>query len=207
MSKNNSPHKVKLGDDYQYLIKGSGEASYKLDFQKYLKMKDFLYLLGLKKNILSIHELDAKGMRVKFVDGQVLMCPKGNTIHDAIVIGEEHEGLYKLKEQPEQALVHESIELSELWHWILAHAHWRELPIASKAISGLLEIHENHEGICKGCAQGKNAKKTFPINESKSKGILNIVHPDVCGPMSFSSIRGYVYYVSFIDDFSHKTWI
>ena len=26
-----SPHKVKLGDDYQYPIKGSGEASYKLD--------------------------------------------------------------------------------------------------------------------------------------------------------------------------------
>ena len=26
-----SPHKVKLGDDYQYPIKGSGESSYKLD--------------------------------------------------------------------------------------------------------------------------------------------------------------------------------
>ena len=25
-----SPHKVKLGDDYQYPIKGSGEAFYKL---------------------------------------------------------------------------------------------------------------------------------------------------------------------------------
>ena len=30
MSKHDSPHKVKLGDDYQYPIKGSGEASYKL---------------------------------------------------------------------------------------------------------------------------------------------------------------------------------
>jgi hypothetical protein len=26
-----SPHKVKLGDDYQYMIKGVGESSYKLD--------------------------------------------------------------------------------------------------------------------------------------------------------------------------------
>ena len=26
-----SPHKLKLGDDYQYPIKGIGEASYKLD--------------------------------------------------------------------------------------------------------------------------------------------------------------------------------
>ena len=43
-----SPHKVKLGDDYQYPIKGSGEASYKIDFGKSLKMKDVLYVLGLK---------------------------------------------------------------------------------------------------------------------------------------------------------------
>ena len=35
-----SPHKVKLEDDYQYPIKGSGEASYKLDSGKYMKMKD-----------------------------------------------------------------------------------------------------------------------------------------------------------------------
>ena len=37
-SEHESPHKVKLGDDYQYPIKGSGEASYKLDYVKYLKI-------------------------------------------------------------------------------------------------------------------------------------------------------------------------
>ena len=34
LSKHESPHKVKLGDDYQYPIKGSGESSYKLDSGK-----------------------------------------------------------------------------------------------------------------------------------------------------------------------------
>ena len=34
-----------------------------------------------------------------------------------------------------------------------------------------------------------------------------MVHSDVCGTMSSSSLSGYVYYVSFIDDFSRKTWI
>jgi hypothetical protein len=28
----------------------------------------------------------------------------------------------------------------------------------------------------------------------------------VCGPIPSSSNSGYVYYVSFIDDYSHKTW-
>ena len=33
------------------------------------------------------------------------------------------------------------------------------------------------------------------------------VHSDVCGSMTTTSLNGYVYYVSFIDDYSHKTWI
>ena len=33
------------------------------------------------------------------------------------------------------------------------------------------------------------------------------MHSDVCGPMTATSLSEYVYYVSFIDDFSHKTWI
>ena len=131
---------MKLWDNYQYSIKGSGEASYKLDSGKSLNMKDVLYVPGLKKNILSIYALDAKGMRVAFFNGQVLMCPKWNTIEDAIVIGEEDRGLYKLKREPEQALVHESIKPSELWHKRISHVHYRALSMASKVVSGLQEI-------------------------------------------------------------------
>ena len=75
-------------DEYQYPIKGNGEASYNLDYEKYLKMKDVLYVPGLKKNLLSISTLDAKGMRVSFFDGQIPMWPKGKTIYDATIIGE-----------------------------------------------------------------------------------------------------------------------
>ena len=32
-----------------------------------MKIKDVLFVLGLKKNLLSISALDAKGMRVAFV--------------------------------------------------------------------------------------------------------------------------------------------
>ena len=54
-----SSQKVKLGDDYQYPIKGVGEASYKLESGALLK-----------KNLLSISGLEKKGFRVAFVDGQ-----------------------------------------------------------------------------------------------------------------------------------------
>ena len=44
------------------------------------------------------------------------MWPKGKTIDDAVVIGEQEGGLYKLKGQPEQTLVHDLVEPNELWY-------------------------------------------------------------------------------------------
>ena len=86
-------------------------------------MKNVLFVLGLKKNLLSISALDAKGMRFSSVDGQVLMWPKRKTFENAIVIGEQEGGLYKLKGQPKKSLIHDSVEPNELWHRRLAHVH------------------------------------------------------------------------------------
>ena len=64
---------------------------------------------------------------------------------------------------------HRVLEKNELWHRRLAHVQYRALPLASKVVEGLLEIQTKHDGVCKGCAKGKNTKKTFPSSESKEK--------------------------------------
>ena len=47
---------------------------------------------------------------------------------------------------------------------------------------------------------GKNIKKAFPSSDNKAQGILDLVHSDVCGPMSSPSLNDCLYYVIFIDD-------
>ena len=47
---------------------------------------------------------------------------------------------YSTQSTPEQALVHDTVEPSELWHRRLAHVHYRALPIASKDVEVLLEF-------------------------------------------------------------------
>jgi hypothetical protein len=64
-----------------------GESPYKFDLGTPMRMKDVLYVPVLTKNLLSISNLDKKGFRVAFIDGEVLMWPKGKTIEDAVVIG------------------------------------------------------------------------------------------------------------------------
>jgi hypothetical protein len=182
---------VTLGDNYQYPIKGVGESNHKLNSGNSLKMKDVLYVPGLKKNLLSISALEKKAFRVAFIDGEVLMWAKGETLNEAIIIGSEENGLYKLKGHLEAAMTHAIENSCEIWHRRLAHINYKALPYICKA---------DHEGVCNGCAQGKNIKNPFPKRDSKAEGVLELIHSDVCSPMPSSSISRYVYYVSFIDD-------
>ena len=61
LEEKNSPQKVSLGDDYRYPIKGIGEARYKIDSGTPMKMKEVLYVPGLKNNVLYISAFDKIG--------------------------------------------------------------------------------------------------------------------------------------------------
>jgi transposase InsO family protein len=104
-------------------------------------------------------------------------------------------------------MTHAIEDSCELWHRRLAHINYKALPYICKVVISLPELKGDHKGVCNGCAQGKNIKNPFPKRDNKSERVLELIHSDVCGPMSSSSISGYVYYVSFIDDYSRKTWI
>ena len=71
-------------------------------------------------------------------------------------------------------------------------------------VKGMATFVYVHDSIYRGCALGKNVKNKFPRSHTRSKGILDLVHTDLCGPMSTPSLIGYLYYVLFIDDFSRK---
>ena len=111
------------------------------------------------------------------------MWPKGKSIEDVVVIGEEEGGLYKLKGHSKTALVHDITSPSELQHKRLAHINYKALPYVSKVVTGLQDLKIDHECTCKGCARGKNIKNPFLKSETKSNGMLELFHYDVCGPI------------------------
>ena len=74
-----------------------------------------------------------------------------------------------MKGQPEQDFVHDLVEPNELWHRRLAHVHYKALPLASKVFEGLPEIQAKHDGVCKGCAKGKNKRRHFQVARAKQK--------------------------------------
>jgi hypothetical protein len=69
------------------------------------------------------------------------------------------------------------------------------------------QISAKHRDVCRGCAFSKFTKASFPSSDTRLAGILDLVHTNVCGPMTQKSLSGCEYYLTFIDDYSRRTWI
>jgi len=62
--------------------------------------------------------------------------------------------------------------------------------------------------FCESCILGKQKQVSFKKAErALAKEKLELVHIDVWGPASVSSIGGKHYFVTFIDDHSRKVWV
>ena len=58
-----------------------------------------------------------------------------------------------------------------------------------------IEIWDITSDVCRGCALGQYTKTIFMSSDSKTAGFLDLIHSDLCGPMSVVSLKGYVYYM------------
>src|SRR5664279_1447925 len=54
---------------------------------------------------------------------------------------------------------------------------------------------------------GKMTKTPFAKSFERAASLLELVHSDVCGPMSTTAIGGYEFFVTFMDDFSRYGYI
>jgi hypothetical protein len=183
---------VVLGDDARYNVRGVGTSTFQLDSDMQLQLIEVLYVPRMKRNLVSISALEDKGYKVTFSEGRVLAWHKDSHINSGKEIGVRENNLYRLTIKPVEALLHDTINLSELWHRRLDHIHYRALPALGKMVTCLLEIQIQHKGVCKGCALGKNVKGSFSSSDNRSKEILDLIHLDVCGPMIVASLNGYL---------------
>ena len=60
---------------------------------------------------------------------------------------------------------------------------------------------------CDVCEFAKNHHATFSLSSNKSIEPFDLIHSDVWGPAPISNISGTKWFVSFIDDCTHVTWL
>ena len=64
------------------------------------------------------------------------------------------------------------------------------------------------DGVCSGCVLRKHHRDSFDKRASwHALSPLQLVHNDLCGPLLVVSFSGCKYFLTFIDDFSRRTWV
>ena len=125
-------HEIVLGDDRAFSVVGIGTVTLQREYSPPLRLTDVFYVLGLKKNIVSVSCIEDKGFKVLFDDGRVLLYPKSGSASDSRVIGVRHGRMYKMVFEVAGALacMISDRDLCELWHKRMGHLHHGAFRIA-----------------------------------------------------------------------------
>ena len=60
---------------------------------------------------------------------------------------------------------------------------------------------------CESCLLGKMTKLPFKGKGEQVCGPLDLIHTDVCGLMSIHARGGFIYFITFIDDYSQYGYL
>lgn len=111
----------------------------------------------------------------------------------------------QLKELANQdvCLVASKLDQLQLWHKRLGHASTSVIEKLQRLniIEGLLNLNTQTDAICEACAKGKQIKSSFKSKtEVSTFRLLELLHMDLFGPISTSSLSGKYYRYVIVDD-------
>ncbi|GKA25906.1 retrovirus-related pol polyprotein from transposon TNT 1-94 [Tanacetum coccineum] len=96
-----------------------------------------------------------------------------------------------------------------LWHRRLSRHNFDYITLLSKkeVVNGLPTLKYVKDQLCSSCKMSKAKISSFKTKAvPSSKGRLNLLHMDLCGPMRVASINGKKYILVIVDDYSRHTW-
>ncbi|RVW64514.1 Retrovirus-related Pol polyprotein from transposon TNT 1-94 [Vitis vinifera] len=99
-----------------------------------------------------------------------------------------------------------NLSSSMLWHKRLDHISRQRLEILVK--DGVLSnLDFSDFETCVICLKGKMTSKTRNEKIDRCGSTLDLIHTDICGPLTPTALGGYKYFITFIDDFSRSGYV
>lgn len=173
-----------------------------------VRLTEVLYIPALDSGLISVRKLTEKGFAVSFGSSScAIVSGTGKTI----ALGEPHGNLYVLKTIEFAKLSEEAHHLKNcqhIWHRRFGH---RDPAVLNQLKAGDLVKGFNVQDcglrqVCESCLEGKLPRRPFPhVSSSRASRVLDLIHTDVCGPMSNVTPGGSRYLMTLIDDFSRYT--
>jgi hypothetical protein len=185
---------------------GIGDAVFSVEGIQFT-LKNVLHVPYAEVNLLSVESATAKELAVTFVKGKCQIFKDGKLLLHA----KKKCKLYYLQgvnQSQHTALVSHNKETAELWHQRFGHLGYANMAemVKHNMTTGInisaKEFEEAGKQVCAPCVQAKHHKSAFPTSTSITTQPMQLVHMDVCGPLSVDSIGGKKYIATFLDNYS-----
>lgn len=200
--------KVRFGDDSRIDIKGKGSISFIDRNGDQRVMKNVYFIPDLKSNIISLGQATETGCDIR-MKGDYL------TMHDQegkllVKACRSRNRLYKVRMgiKDTTRLFLTTITDSSRWHARLGHVNLETIRnmIQKELVDGIPRVTIEKE-VCGSCLLGKQTRQVFPQATSyHASKKLELIHGDLCGPITPSTMAGNRYIFVLIDDYSRYMW-
>ena len=202
---------VTLGDGHT--LKVSGQGTVPLDMKlpdggvRKCKLLDVLHVPALTYNLVSVSKAAESGITAKFDDDG---CQIINSKQKVIAKGTRIGCLYYLDFK---AALHADVATKDgVWHRRYGHLNVQSMQklVREHMVEGFGYNPSGGVGdLCETCIGGKHRKTPWvsDSNHSRAAKPLDLVHSDVCGKLGTKSLGGGEYFLTFIDDCTHYTWV
>nr|GEU44073.1 retrovirus-related Pol polyprotein from transposon TNT 1-94 [Tanacetum cinerariifolium] len=92
-------------------------------------------------------------------------------------------------------------------HNLFSVGQFCDADLEKDVVIGLPKLKYVKDQLCSSCELSKAKRNSFKSKAIPStKGRLNLLHMDLCGPMRVASINGKKYILVIVDDYSRYTW-
>ncbi|GJU56941.1 retrovirus-related pol polyprotein from transposon TNT 1-94 [Tanacetum coccineum] len=198
---------VRFGNDQFAPILGYGDL-----IQGNVTIKRVYYVEGLNHNLFSVGQFCDADLEVAF---RKSTCFVRDLQGNDLLTGSRGSDLYTISLQettsstPIYFMAKASPTQAWLWHRRLSHLNFDYITLLSKKdiVTGLPKLTYVKDQLCSSCEMSKAKRSSFKSKAvPSSKGRLNLLHMDLCGPMRVASINGKKYILVIVDDYSRYTW-
>jgi transposase InsO family protein len=200
---------VRFGDDSRVPIEGFGTVLFEGKTGQHIPLTGVYFIPKLTSIIVSLGQLEEGGCDVRMKDGVLRVRDD----HDRLIIRVRRttDRLYLLRVKLGRPLCLATCASDCAWQWHerYGHLHFDALHKLQQKemVNGLPRFNHDHQ-LCSDCVTTKLRRSPFPSQAKRwVEGILDLVHDDLCGPITPTTPGGKKYFLLLVDDRSRYMWV
>lgn len=200
---------VRLGDGSVVRIEGRGTVLFSCKNGEHRTLANTYLIPRLAANIISVGQLDETGFKVEAEDGVMRIWDEQRRLLARI---HRNPGrLYVLDVELARPVCLTARIGDEAWKWHARFGHINFTALRKmgreQLVRGLPAVSQVDQ-LCEACLAGKHRRTPFPQQaQQRSLEPLQLLHGDLCGPISPPTPSGNRYFLLLVDDYSRFMWL